>query len=168
MRRVSLRQLVAWVIAQVDGWWLGHSDVDERDSSWAWFVVRQSGERGRQRNIGGDHRLQLMRLRARFYNTKNKAVSTYSLGYRSVSKGKVTVSHALAALWRWACQARRLDRVFRAQCTWVPHSMGLQLYLYRSHYCTIGGLNASFNSHTQYRLYTVFSHTKMAINQAFT
>ena len=81
---------MAQVIAQADGRWLGHNDADECDGSRAQFVVRQLGERGRQRNKGGDHRLLLMGLRTQFYNTKNKAVSTYSLGYRSISKGKVT------------------------------------------------------------------------------
>jgi len=90
VQRASLQRLVAWVITQADRRRLGHNDVDERDSSRAQFVVRQLGERGRQRNKGGDHRLLLMGLCAQFYNTKNKAVSTYSLGYQSVSKGKVT------------------------------------------------------------------------------
>jgi len=53
MQRASLRRLVAWVIAQADGQQLGHNDADERDSSRAQFVVRQSGERGRDRNKGG-------------------------------------------------------------------------------------------------------------------
>ena len=44
---------MAWVMAQADGRRLGHSDADERDGSWARFVVGQSGEQGRDRIKGG-------------------------------------------------------------------------------------------------------------------
>jgi len=88
MQRASLRRLVAWVIAQADRRWLGHSDADERDGSQARFVIGQSGEQGRQGNKGGDHRLAFTKLHVGLYNKKNKVVSTYSLGYQSVSKGK--------------------------------------------------------------------------------
>jgi len=77
-------------MAQADGWQLGHNDADECDGSQAWFVVGQLDEQGRQRNKGGNHRLQFTRLYVGLYNKKNNVVSTYSLGYRSISKGKVT------------------------------------------------------------------------------
>ena len=87
MQRASLQQLVAWVIAQVDGRQLGHSNADECDSSQARFVVSSRANKA-ETEIKGDQNLPFMKLHVGLYNKKNKVVSTYSLGYQSVSKGK--------------------------------------------------------------------------------
>ena len=127
MRRASLRQLVARVIAQADGRRLGHIGADERDGSWARFVVRQSGERGRDRNKGGIKTFY-SQDGAWVFITREQG-SVYLQSRLPVSKQinravqTIRASHALAGLWH---RARRI-RAFRAQRTRAPYTTPLLL-----------------------------------------
>ena len=85
MRRASLRRLVARVIAQADGRRLGHIGADERDGSRARFVVGSRANEA-ETEIKGGSKPSIHETARGSLKLENKVVSTYSLGYQSVSK----------------------------------------------------------------------------------